>query len=125
MPIPRATLWAVRFCRDVCESDPFNSLHSLTSWFDSVAPCARQERIDKAKLIFGAAFAAMQKGKASTAGLLFEHGLALDPTSPLAWFYLAETREVDVVTERSWYKLAIEIGLPPELQSIAEEQLGT
>ncbi len=83
--IPSSTLWAVRLCEDSCRSfqggnfpsDPYELI-------EGVSPCAWEARKENARLIFNAAFAAMQNGNAYIAQNLFSYGLSLDPASSKA-----------------------------------------
>ncbi|MBZ9940174.1 hypothetical protein LB533_03545 [Mesorhizobium sp. BR1-1-13] len=128
--IPRSRLWAVRFCGTACPATNPILVPEDNDVRAYVAPCAWQDREENARLVFGAAFASMQGGDASRAKVLFEFGLRLDPTSPLAWFYNAEAdrgvwgEDFDLSElSKRWYRRALEIGLPAELEAIAEARI--
>lgn len=118
--IPRSKLWAARFCSGFCFSgEPLTEYkYSIR---ENVAPCAWQERKDNARLIFGAAFESMRDGDAAASRVLFDYGLRLDPTSSLGWFYYAEAYGEGF--EKEWYRRALEIGLPAELELVAMERI--
>lgn len=123
VPIPLKHLWAVRFCHTYCDSELITSPQALSSWGETVSPCARQNRETKARLIFGAAFLEIQEGHVDAAARLFEHGLHLDPNSAEAWFYFAEAEAANASPDPRLYQIAMEIGLPADLKLLAQERV--